>query len=90
MESKETHRNRLINRVYEMVERSLGVVFHDIKALDGNDVTFMDAAGDIRITIETPNSRLGEEKEVAWKYLTDEALEEIVGIINESNQGVTY
>jgi len=90
MESKEVQRSRKINRICEMVERGSGVVFHNIAALDGNDVSFFDGAGQIEILIENDNMKAGEEIPVTWKYFSDEALDEIVKIIHDSNYGITH
>jgi len=90
MEAPEIQRKRKINRIYEMVERERGVVFHDIAALDGNDISFFDGAGQIEISIENDNMKAGEEIPVTWDYLSDEALDEIVKIIHDSNYGITY
>lgn len=85
METKEVRRRRLKIRIWEMVNQEMGASFHNIKAVDGNDVTFINAGGDIQIFIEHDNMKAGEEIEVTWKYLSDAALEEIVGIIHDSN-----
>ena len=86
MKNKEAQRENLIEQITDMVEEAQGVVFHDMKTLDGDDITFMKLPGTIQIFIEHPYSRLGEEREVSWKYLTMEMLEEIVEIINERDK----
>jgi len=90
MEAPEIQRGRKINRICEMVERGGGVIFHDIAALDGNDISFFNGAGQIEISIENDNMKAGEEIPVTWKYLSDEALDEIVKIIHDSNYGITH
>ena len=91
MESKELQRTRKINRICEMVERATGVAFHKIEALDKKDITFIDEDGDIEITVEKFDEYGNVSAiDVSWDYLSDDVLNEIIEIINESNQGITY
>jgi len=92
MESKEVQRSRKINRIFEMATRSSAVAFHEIKGLDGRDVTFTDISGEIEIFVEKFNEigEVEEELQVEWEYLSDEVLDEIVEIIHDSNYGITH
>jgi hypothetical protein len=92
MESKEIQRSRKINRIFEMATRSGGVAFHKIKTLEGKDITFTDNSGTLDIFVEKFDhiGKVEESLEVEWDYLSDEVLNEIVEIINESNQGITH
>ena len=74
-----------------MVERLGGVCFHNIKALDGMDVTFIGLTLNPEITVEKIGENGIEESiEVTWKYFSEEALDEIVEIIHDSNYGITH
>ena len=98
MESKEVQRGRKINRILEMVERSGGVAFHKIKTLEEKDITFIEMPGTrgetgfVEITVEKFD-HIGEVLEsivYTWGELSEETLEEIVEIIEDSNYGITH
>ena len=98
MESKEVQRSRKINRIWEMIQRSGGVAFHKIKALEEKDITFNEMPGTkgetgfVEIIVEEFDhiGEVVESIEYTWDELSEETLDEIVSIIEDSNYEITH